>query len=161
MWTPLPQILEQCLHQIYSDRGWNLVSNTNSRLPEAADPSIAFPTLRELVIKVDAYMSQLGYDDRVKNDLREALLTRLKSLMVGATWESSADRSFSRRRKTGYSTILVDLYTNVGRLCRCGVVRSEFRYKTGRLDVFVDRFCAHYGTSPIRRKLAMLPGDWI
>ena len=24
MWTPLPQILERCLHEIYTDRGWDL-----------------------------------------------------------------------------------------------------------------------------------------
>lgn len=83
MWTPLPQILEQCLHEIYKDRGWDTVSNTNSRLPADADPAAAFPTMADLSRKVDEYTGTLGYDDRVRADLRAALLTRVNGLRVG------------------------------------------------------------------------------
>ena len=84
MWTPLPQILEQCLHEIYRDRGWDSVTNKNNRLPDGADPGGSYPTMADLAEKVDVYTSTLGYDDRVRSDLRAALLTRIKGLRVGA-----------------------------------------------------------------------------
>ena len=31
MWTPLPQVLEMCLHEVYVDRGWDLTSGLNYR----------------------------------------------------------------------------------------------------------------------------------
>jgi len=83
MWSPLPQILEQCLHEVYRDRGWDTVTNTNVRLPQGAEPASAFPTMTELAQKVDIYTSTLGYDDRVRADLRAALLTRVKGLRIG------------------------------------------------------------------------------
>ncbi|MCP6757169.1 MAG: DUF87 domain-containing protein [Fischerella sp. CENA71] len=83
MWTPLPQILEQCLHVIYEDRGWDITTNTNRRLRERENVSLAFPTLTELSIKVEEYTRQLGYDEKVTGDLRAALLTRINGLRVG------------------------------------------------------------------------------
>lgn len=103
MWTPLPQILEQCLHEIYKDRGWNVVSNKNSRLPEGANPAPAFPTLSDLAAKIDVYITSLGYEDRVRADMRAALLTRIKGLQTGgkgALFDSA------------HSTPIADLLTN-------------------------------------------------
>ena len=64
MWTPLPQILERCLHEVYADRGWDLRTNAQPRWRrrELAD---AFPTLCDLVAKVDEVVPTLGYEDRV------------------------------------------------------------------------------------------------
>ncbi|RYE51907.1 MAG: ATP-binding protein [Hyphomicrobiales bacterium] len=83
MWTPLPQILEQSLHEVYRDRGWDALTNSNARLPAGADPSPAWPTLTDLSAKVDVLTGTLGYDERVRNDLRAALLTRVNGLRVG------------------------------------------------------------------------------
>lgn len=83
MWTPLPQILERALHEVYRDRGWDPITNTNSRLPEGADPAAAFPTLADLARKAAKLVDSLGYDDRVRNDLRAAILTRINGLRVG------------------------------------------------------------------------------
>ncbi|MET9411546.1 DUF87 domain-containing protein [Streptomyces sp. NPDC002935] len=83
MWTPLPQILEVSLHAIYADRGWDVTTNTNRRLDDAADRSVAFPTLTDLVRKVEELVPQLGYEDKVTGDLRAALSTRLNSLRTG------------------------------------------------------------------------------
>ncbi|MBB6253166.1 ATP-binding protein [Nitrospirillum iridis] len=82
-WTPLPQILERALHEIYRDRGWDPISNTNARLPKGADPAAAFPTLADLARKADLIVATLGYDERVRNDMRAALLTRINGLRVG------------------------------------------------------------------------------
>lgn len=83
LWTPLPQILERCLHRVYADRGWDLASNTNPRLDADADPVLAFPTLSELVSVVDDVTLSLGYEEKVTSDLRAALLTRLQALQAG------------------------------------------------------------------------------
>lgn len=83
MWTPLPQILERCLHDIYADRGWDLRSNANVRLRPGDDPTLAYPTLSDLVAKVREVLPTLGYDERIAGDLRAALETRLESLRSG------------------------------------------------------------------------------
>ncbi|MET9608229.1 DUF87 domain-containing protein [Streptomyces sp. NPDC006512] len=83
MWTPLPQVLEAGLHGIYADRGWDITTGTNRRLDDASDRSLAFPTLSDLVRKVEELVPRLGYDERVTSDLRAALRTRLNSLRTG------------------------------------------------------------------------------
>jgi len=84
MWTPLPQILERCLHEIYDDRGWDLRTNANSRLSDPAQTAGSFPTLSDLIAKVNEVIPALGYEDKVAGDLRAALVTRLESLRRGA-----------------------------------------------------------------------------
>ncbi|WP_061290253.1 ATP-binding protein [Herbidospora cretacea] len=86
MWTPLPQILERCLHEIYLDRGWDLRTNENTRLGESGPDATSdvFPTLSDLVAKVGEVIPALGYDDRIAGDMRASLLTRLESLRRGA-----------------------------------------------------------------------------
>jgi hypothetical protein len=83
MWTPLPQILEICLHEIYQDRGWDITANTNSRLSPDTDPARAYPTLSELVAKVDMVTEQLGYAGEVTSNVRAVLRTRINSLRTG------------------------------------------------------------------------------
>jgi len=83
MWTPLPQVLEQCLHQVYEDRGWDLAANTNARLDNNSDIAAAFPTLSDLVVKVDKVTRQLGYEERITADIRAALSTRINGLRAG------------------------------------------------------------------------------
>jgi uncharacterized protein DUF87 len=80
MWGPLPQILERCLHEVYVDRGWDLVSNTNSRVT-TGDRRDAFPTLADLVDKVGEVVPLLGYE--TPGDLSGALVTRIDSLRKG------------------------------------------------------------------------------
>lgn len=84
MWTPLPQILESCLHEVYTDRGWDLRANLNARLTDPGVTTGAFPTLSDLVAKAGEVIPALGYDDKVAGDLRAALVTRLESLRRGA-----------------------------------------------------------------------------
>lgn len=107
MWTPLPQILEQCLHAIYEDRGWDITTNTNHRLEDDKDSSLAFPTLTELSIKIDEYTRQLGYDDKVTADLRAALLTRVNGLRIGGKgWMFDSQHSTSMRSLLSQSSIM-------------------------------------------------------
>ncbi len=83
MWTPLPQILERCLYAVYEDRGWDITTNTNHRLDGKSNVGDAFPTLAELVAKVDEVLQKLGYEAKITDDMRAALLTRLNGLRVG------------------------------------------------------------------------------
>ena len=83
MWTPLPQVLEQCLHKIYEDRGWDLSFNTNSRLQPGMNSSLAFPTMSDLYDKIEVVVNGLGYDQKSRDDIKAALLTRVNSLRVG------------------------------------------------------------------------------
>ncbi|WP_329481601.1 DUF87 domain-containing protein [Kribbella sp. NBC_01484] len=83
MWGPLPHVLERCLNEIYLDRGWDLGTNLNHRLGEEAAIWSAFPTLTDLSQKVKEVVPSLGYEQRVTDDIRAALLTRLDSLRSG------------------------------------------------------------------------------
>ncbi|MGJ6969632.1 ATP-binding protein [Streptosporangium sp. G11] len=83
MWTPLPQVLEVCLHEVYADRGWDITSNSNRRLDDASNHASASPTLTDLVNKVDEVAAALGYEERVTADIRAALRTRINSLRSG------------------------------------------------------------------------------
>jgi hypothetical protein len=84
MWTPLPQILEQCLHSIYLDHGWDVTRNINRRLSERSEMTEeAFPTLSELQCKVDEVINLLGYEQKVTGDMRAALHVRIDALRMG------------------------------------------------------------------------------
>src|SRR5262249_16475663 len=83
MWSPLPQVLEQSLHSIYADRGWNVASNTNDRLGDEELSVDAFPTLSDLVAKVDEVIKRHGHDPEAEGRIRGALKARLDSLRAG------------------------------------------------------------------------------
>jgi hypothetical protein len=84
MWSPLPQVLEQCMLRAYRDRGWDLVSDRNDRLAEGEDRSLAFPTLRELADTVNEIVDRLGFDPEARDRVRGSLATRINGLRVGS-----------------------------------------------------------------------------
>lgn len=83
MWTPLPQILEQCLYRVYQDRGWDITRDSNFRLDSTSDVAAAYPTLSDLVTKVDEVISQMGWDEKITSDMQASLTTRLNGLRTG------------------------------------------------------------------------------
>jgi hypothetical protein len=83
MWGPLPHVLERCLHEVYEDRGWDMRTNENRRLDGSEASWLAFPTLTDLAAKVNEVAPRLGYEQRVTDDIRAALMTRLDSLRGG------------------------------------------------------------------------------
>lgn len=87
LYPPMPYVLEICLHEVYTDRGWNLVSNENEKLSAANRSNLldwpVFPTLEELHKKIDQVTSRLGYGFEVERDVKAALQTRIESLMTG------------------------------------------------------------------------------
>ncbi len=82
LWTPLPQILEECLHRIYADRGWEIANNRNNRTENPAE-SDAFPTLADLVAKIDEVIPSYGFDPEAKGRVIGSLRSRLNGLRTG------------------------------------------------------------------------------
>lgn len=79
MWGILPQVLERCIHEVYSDKGWDLVSGKNQR----GTHKNANPTLTDLYNKIDQVVDRLGYSKDTDMELRSALKTRINSLRIG------------------------------------------------------------------------------
>ena len=59
MWVPLPQVLEQCLIDVYTERGWDFASADHP--PADASGSPPFPRLADLVAAVERTVPRLGY----------------------------------------------------------------------------------------------------
>jgi hypothetical protein len=87
LYAPMPYVLETCLHEIYQDKGWDLTTSQNRRLPpqergnEACWP--VFPTLADLYRKIDEVVDRLGYEERIQMDVKAGLKTRIGSLRLG------------------------------------------------------------------------------
>ncbi len=80
MYGPMPYILEECLYEIYEDKGWDLASSENAR----GVCSSAFPTMTDLYGKIDPVVKRIGYDSKLESDIKSALKTRINNLRVGA-----------------------------------------------------------------------------
>ncbi|HIQ05377.1 MAG TPA: ATP-binding protein [Anaerolineae bacterium] len=87
LYAPMPYVLETCLHEIYQDKGWDLTTSQNRRLPpqergnEAKWP--VFPTLTDLYNKIDEVVDRLGYEERIQMDVKAGLKARIGSLRLG------------------------------------------------------------------------------
>ncbi|MHA1616982.1 MAG: ATP-binding protein [Candidatus Njordarchaeales archaeon] len=74
LFAPMPYVLEQCIINVYQKKGWNLFTEEKGTIP----------TLDDLYQEIDEYTKKLGYDAELTNNIRAALKTRLRSLMVGS-----------------------------------------------------------------------------
>jgi DNA helicase HerA-like ATPase len=83
MWTPMPQILEQCLYEIYAARGWDIAADENSRSSGSRHTG-AFPTLSDLVAVIPRVVQQQGFDPEARDRILASLRTRLNALRTGA-----------------------------------------------------------------------------
>ena len=87
LYAPMPYVLETCLHEVYTDKGWDLTTSQNRRLPshqrgqEGQWP--VFPTLRDLYEKIDDVVDRLGYEQRIQMDVKAGLKARVGSLLLG------------------------------------------------------------------------------
>lgn len=82
MWTPLPQVLEQCLHLIYSRRGWDLLTDHNARCGSSPDHEM-FPCMSDLLEVLPEVSGRLDYEQRIVDNIRAALHTRVLALTEG------------------------------------------------------------------------------
>jgi len=87
LYAPMPYVLETCLHEVYIDKGWDLATGMNQRLPLAQQGKEAqwpvFPTLSDLYHKVDDVVDRLGYEERIEMDVKAGLKARIGSLRLG------------------------------------------------------------------------------
>lgn len=87
LYAPMPYVLETCLHEVYQDKGWDLTTGQNRRLPLAErgnEPHWSvFPTLTDLYNKIDEVVDRLGYEERISRDVKAGLKARIGSLRLG------------------------------------------------------------------------------
>ncbi len=88
LYAPMPYVLETALHEIYQDKGWNLATGTNARVPPESwkdrDKFPIFPTLTDLYLKVESVTLRLGYESRIAQDVVAGLKARIGSLRLGS-----------------------------------------------------------------------------
>ena len=78
----MPNILEQCLYNIYIDSGWDIVRNVNiyrDSLPE----EYLYPTFTDLCSEIQDYLERSDYSEEVKGNYKGALLSRIRSFANG------------------------------------------------------------------------------
>ena len=88
LYAPMPYVLETALHEVYEDKGWNLATGVNVRLPREAwqdrDQFPIFPTISDLYDKIEPVTSRLGYESRIAQDVVAGLKARVGSLRLGS-----------------------------------------------------------------------------
>ena len=79
----MPNIVEQCLYNVYIKSGWNIVTNRNiydDILPEL----YLYPTFQDFTNEVADYLEKSEYGEEVKGNYKGALLSRLRSFTNGS-----------------------------------------------------------------------------
>jgi len=87
LYAPMPYVLETCLHEVYQDKGWDLTTSQNRRLPPQEQGKErhwpVFPTLEDLYHKIEEVVDRLGYEQRIQMDVKAGLKARVGSLRLG------------------------------------------------------------------------------
>nr|WP_223285538.1 ATP-binding protein [Paenibacillus sp. PL91] len=83
MYASMPNILEQCIMNVYIKKGWSLTTSRNIYQQDEQQYEWYFPTIGDLYDEIDSYTKELGYAQEQMQNIRAALLTRIRSLMVG------------------------------------------------------------------------------
>lgn len=87
LYAPMPYVLDTCLHEVYQDKGWDLTTSQNRRLPPQEQGNElnwpVFPTLEDLHRKIDEVVDRLGYEQRIQMDVKAGLKARIGSLRLG------------------------------------------------------------------------------
>ena len=81
LWIPLPQILEQCLVELYTERGWDFT--TGEHRGGHSEVATDVPTIGELVAAVERTVPTLGYMTESTLEITASLTTRLNGLRRG------------------------------------------------------------------------------
>lgn len=88
LYAPMPYILETALYEIYQDKGWDLATGKNTRLPDAEwanrQQYPIFPTLTDLYSKVEVVTNRLHYFTEIEQNVKAGLKARIGSLRLGA-----------------------------------------------------------------------------
>lgn len=82
MSAAMPNILEQCLYNVYVKAGWDFIANRNiyqGQVPE----EFLYPTFSDLHKEIDDYLDHAEFGDEVLGNYRGAMSTRMKSFING------------------------------------------------------------------------------
>jgi DNA helicase HerA-like ATPase len=78
---PFPQVLSAALTRVYEDAGWDLALGE----PAAADASPRYPALSDLQRAAIRIVREIGYSQRITDDVLGFIKVRLSSLRLGTT----------------------------------------------------------------------------
>ncbi len=78
----MPNILEQCLYNIYIKSGWNLISNKNI-YKDILPGKYLYPTFSDLCREVEDYLDHAEFGKEVMDNYKGAMLSRLRSFVNG------------------------------------------------------------------------------
>ena len=90
LYGPMPYLLEQCLHNVYRKKGWNLTTGKHhavqiNSVKDCRDHCYIYPTIRDLINEVNRYVLQdTEYRGELRDNIRSAIVARMESLAVGA-----------------------------------------------------------------------------
>lgn len=85
MEAAIPQLMETAIYDCYKDLGWNISNNRNHKFPDPfADGVYAFPTLSDMIAKVETVVTEQGFDERLKRDYIGSIKARLQGLTIGS-----------------------------------------------------------------------------
>lgn len=89
MYGPMPYILEEAIHKIYEDKGWNFETEDNPYFTESKDAdydrkTLLFPNMEELKQAVIDVVDKAGYYQDLQNNIKAALKTRISNMTLGA-----------------------------------------------------------------------------
>ena len=78
---PFPQVLSAALTRVYEDAGWDMALGETL----AADPNPGYPTLTDLQRAAIRIVREVGYSQRITDDVLGFIKIRLSSLRLGTT----------------------------------------------------------------------------
>jgi len=78
---PFPQVLSAALTRVYEDAGWDLALAE----PVAADANPSYPNLADLQRAAIRIVQEVGYSQRITDDVLGFIKVRLSSLRLGTT----------------------------------------------------------------------------
>lgn len=85
MEAAIPQIIESAIYSCYEDYGWNIDTDENEKFDNPYDEGVySFPTLEDLLNKVETEVTKHNFDDRLKKDYIGSITARLQGLLVGS-----------------------------------------------------------------------------
>lgn len=85
MEAAIPQIIESAMYSCYEDYGWNIDTDENEKFENPYDEGVySFPTLEDLLNKVETEVTKHDFDDRLKKDYIGSITARLQGLLIGS-----------------------------------------------------------------------------
>ena len=109
LYAPMPYILEIALHEIYEEKGWDLSSGLNTRLPKWAERHFypIFPTLTDLYHKIEDVVNRFHYDPHTEQTVKGGLKARIGSMRIGSKGQMlDTARGMSMQQLLAHPTIL-------------------------------------------------------